>query len=132
MIDRRSLIKWSAAAPGIAMGSTIARANPSTNIDALLLDSRYISHTDFDSGNIEKLYFDGDLTSIWYNFLDQKWRKPGFVLGGITGKDALFVLETLATAQGRQVQSRRKINTADQSDQVYSWMIVPVHPSVKG
>ena len=42
------------------------------------------------------LRFAGDVTAVWYDQLDQRWRQPGHVLGGITGSDALFVLEVLA------------------------------------
>lgn len=132
MIDRRELLKWSVIAPVIASGPVTAMAATPEGIDALVVDSRF-GATQFAGISAPRRFtIDGDVTKLWYNTLDALWRKPGFTLGGITGSDALFVLERLAEDHGRRVVVRREVQPAV-GDQVaaISWVIAPHHPSVK-
>jgi hypothetical protein len=131
MMDRRELLKWGVAVPVAASVPAAAIAATPGGVDALVLDSRLagaelarlsapVTHT-----------IDGDVTALWYHTLDALWRQPGFVLGGITGSDALFVLERLAVDRGRRVVSRKELRGPDAGGvPAISWVIAPVHPSV--
>ena len=97
----------------------------------MLLDTRFIQALDIYPGQLTTWTFTGDVTRIWFERLDLRWRQPGFLLGGITGSDALFVLETLAQQQGRRVVSLERLTDADERRIVpVGWVIAPVHSSV--
>ena len=132
MITRRDVIKWGVVAPALLGGTQAAFAKVPEGLDALVLDDRF-SLDDEGTMRAPKLYhIDGDVTSLWYEVLDPVWRKRGFMLGGITGRDALFVLETLAADRGRRVVSRKALPARDgQGEGPVSWVIAPVHPSVR-
>lgn len=131
MINRRDLLKWGAVAPALAAGSHAAFAQMPQGLDVLLLDQRFSPAPAPDRTGIPVMRFAGDVTNIWYDHLDMRWRNRGYVVGGITGCDALFVLETLASHQGRRVVSRTQLE-APAVDGVtpISWIIAPHHPSV--
>jgi len=48
----------------------------------------------------------GDLTALWYEDLDLLWKNAPMVLGGVTTRHGLFVLETLAADRGMRVVYR--------------------------
>ena len=135
MISRRTLIKSglaSGAAAGWVLPATVqGKGTGSQGIDAMLLDRRYVP------GDMAEMFgprvhaFSGDVTAVWFETLDPLWRRPGFVLGGITGQDSLFVLERLAWDRGRRVVERRELDARGTDDRaVVRWVIAPVHPSV--
>lgn len=131
MIARRDVIKWGVVAPALAAAPTMARATAPQGLDAMLLDERFAAQFPADQGGVPLLRFAGDVTRVWYDTLDRRWREPGHVLGGITGSDALFVLEVLATHHGRRVISRTALGPADARGVApVSWVIAPYHPSV--
>lgn len=139
MITRRDVMKWGAVVPVLLGGAHSALAGAPHGLDALVLDRRFapvIAPVDppasHDAFRAPKLYrIDGDVTALWYDVLDPLWRKPGFVLGGITGRDVLFVLEVLAADRGRRVVSRTIMPSGEnQSEAPISWVIAPVHRSV--
>ncbi len=131
MITRRDLIKWTAVAPALATGSQAAFARAPQGLDALLLDERFSPEPAADYARIPVMRFAGDVTGVWYDHLDRRWRDPGYVLGGITGSDALFVLETLANHHGRRVVSRTALAEPNiDGVRPVSWVIAPHHPSV--
>ncbi len=135
MISRRDLLKWSAAAAAaapVAANATVLDRLP-TGADAVLIDTRVV-RPPVGGAVAPRIYtFDGDLTRIWYETLDPVWRKRGFVLAGVTGDDALFVLERLAWDRGRRVVARRELALrGPEGREASSWLIVPVHPSVRG
>lgn len=133
MISRRTLLKWSAAA-SIAVPATgyAQMAHVPEGIDAVLLDRRYAPATLGDAFGRRVYSFAGDVTRVWFDTLDPIWRRPGFVLGGITGQDALFVLERLAWDRGRKVIDRSELPRRGADGQaILSWVIAPVHPSVR-
>lgn len=135
MISRRTLIKWGAAAaaslPVAAQANVFGRLPE--GVDAVLLDRRYARQS-LAEAFVPRVYtFEGDVTQVWFETLDPIWRKRGFVLAGITGQDTLFVLERLAWDRGRRVVSRRELPVLGGDGRaVQSWVIAPVHPSVKG
>lgn len=131
MITRRDVIKWGAVAPALAAGSQAAFAQAPQGLDAFMLDTRYVDSLPSEHAGIPAIRFAGDVTKPWFDTLDPAWRQRGFVLGGITGSDALFVLQSLAQQQGRRVVSQTQLGEKDERG-VYpvSWVIAPVHPSV--
>lgn len=131
MMGRRELLKWGAVMPVLASGPYAALAILPEGVDALVVDSRF-AHAGLAGIAARRNYtIDGDVTALWYHTLDALWRKPGFVLGGVTGSDALFVLERLAADRGRRVVSRRELRPAEAGQvAAVSWIIAPVHPSV--
>ncbi len=136
MISRRDLMKWGALVPALVGGSARAMANVPDGLDALVVDVRHAPGIIANPGGVQVLRFDGDVTQLWFETLDPLWRKPGFVLGGITGRDALFVLETLSWDRGRRVVSRKDMpgrsgRMDGAANGPVSWVIAPVHPSVK-
>ena len=126
---RRDMLKWGALASALAGAPAAALAKAGAGLDVLLLDTRFGDGAAADMGAARVLTFAGDVTRIWYDHLDRAWRRPGFVVGGITGADALFVLETLAHQQGRKVVARNPLAAVGGIAPV-SWVIAPVHPSV--
>jgi len=130
MIDRRNVLKWGAVVPVLGALPYTALATTPEGLDAFVLDRRFQQSAP-ESLGVAIHAIDGDVTALWYETLDPVWRKPGFVLGGITGRDALFVLETLAPDRGRRVVSRKDLPPAKgASEGPVSWVIAPVHPSV--
>jgi len=50
--------------------------------------------------------FSGDLTPLWYDELDLMWKTAPMALAGITTREGLFVLETLAADRRMRVAYR--------------------------
>lgn len=131
MISRRDIIKWGVVAPSLAGVPALVQARLPQGVDAFVLDRRYA--VEAPEGLAATIHtIDGDVTKLWFDRLDLRWRQPGFVLGGITGADALFVLEVLARDRGRRVISRRELPVTDGASAPISWVIAPVHASVMG
>jgi hypothetical protein len=131
MIARRDVLKWGVVAPALVAGPQVAMAGLPQGLDALLLDQRFAAGVPLDQRGVTVLRFAGDVTKVWFETIDPAWRKRGFVLGGITGPDALFVLETLAHQQGRRVVSRNPLEVPGAAGLApISWIIAPHHPSV--
>jgi len=125
MIGRRDLIKWGMAVPALVAAPHIVLAHASHGLDALLIDERIAPDLTMIQSSVPLLRFAGDVTKVWYETIDPAWRERGYVLGGITGSDTLFVLETLASQHGRRVVSRTPMDVG-----AISWIIAPIHPSV--
>jgi hypothetical protein len=88
---------FSGARPSHENLPTVARAFA---LDGFVFDNRFIESGEAASSagrHGAKLHeIDGDVTDLWYRHLDLHWRnKPG-AFAGITGGDALFVIENLA------------------------------------
>lgn len=131
MIARRDVLKWGALAPAVAGVSQAAFARSPQGLDAFMLDTRYVDSLPAEHAGIPAIRFAGDVTKPWFDTLDPAWRQRGYVLGGITGSDALFVLETLAQQHGRRVVSQTQLGEKnDRGVAPVSWVIAPVHPSV--
>lgn len=135
-MDRRALLKWGAVLPVAAAVPVTALAAMPQGVDALVIDRRHLPagmSAPVAGISAPRMFtIDGDVTQLWYQTLDPIWRQPGFVLGGVTGSDALFVLEVLARDRGRRVTQRRILEPVVAGVQPVSWVIAPVHPSVKG
>jgi hypothetical protein len=78
----------------------------------------------------------GDLTDLWIQQYSRQWKRKPMSLAGITGKDALFVLETLAPDYGMRVIYRTEIQQQKSSSAqvalaLISWIIVPKQIAVE-
>ena len=131
MISRRDLMKHGVLGSALIGAPQALLAAASQGLDLMLLDTRFVASLPAGYAAVPVTRFGGDVTRIWYDELDARWRLPGHVLGGITGSDALFVLEVLAAQHGRRVVSRTVLGEkrADGIAPV-SWIIAPYHPSV--
>lgn len=131
MTTRREVLKWSAVLPALGGGWHGAFAAAPDGLDAMLVDTRFSGALSVADAPVPVLKFAGDVTRVWFDDLDMRWRQPGFVLGGITGSDALFVLETLAQHRGRRVVTRVALDLPlVNAVQAVRWIIAPHHPSV--
>lgn len=136
MIDRREVLKWGTFAPALLTVPGMATGRPPQGVDALLLDNRFAPAELPEVTKARVLRFSGDVTRVWYDEIDQRWRRPGFVLAGITGSHTLFLLEMMAAQHGRRVIARSELDSiapaAIRSGTIkpVSWIIAPAHPSV--
>jgi hypothetical protein len=71
--------------------------------------------------------FAGDLTPLWYDDLDLEWRRAPMTLAGVTTREGLFVLETLAVDRGMRVAHRGAHGAAKEGHTapLCSWIIAP-------
>ena len=130
-INRRDAIKWGVLAPSLVSIPAVVRAQMPQGLDAFVVDTRFgMVPPDVSAATVHTI--DGDVTRLWFDTLDARWRQPGFVLGGITGADALFVLDVLARDRGRRVIARRELPARADAPTPVSWVIAPVHSSVLG
>jgi len=78
----------------------------------------------------------GDMTDLWIQQYSRQWKQKPMSLAGVTGKDALFVLETLAPDYGMRVIYKTEIPREEnlsaapsvvgaESIALFSWIIVP-------
>ncbi|WAT17611.1 hypothetical protein OZN62_11915 [Aurantiacibacter sp. MUD11] len=131
MTTRRDILKWGAVLPALGTGWHGAFAAVPQGLDALVLDTRFPGSQDLANAPVPVWRFAGDVTPLWTGHLAARWRERGHVLGGITGSDALFVLEMLAEHRGRRVVSRTALDLPRVNGvQAYRWIIAPHHPSV--
>ena len=134
LLSRRDLLKAGLALPALGFGFAAEASATAGNatvtqsgsvIDAFIVDRRHWPADKPLPREATLHVVDGDMTNLWYDTLDLRWREPGFVVAGRTGADALFVLEQLAWSRGRRVTFRRE------EGEVVHWVISPVHPSVR-
>lgn len=68
---------------------------------------------------------DGDVTALWYDRLDRAWRDPhAGAVSGVTGADALFVLEHLAWDRQRRVALRQEVPGQGGPVPLVRWIIM--------
>ena len=119
---RRTVLQAAMVLPALCTLPAVA-ATPA--IDAFVVDRRFWPAGKPLPEGMELHFVDGDVTALWYDKLDVRWREPGHVLAGRSGEDVLFVLEQLAFGRGRRVTTRVA------KDGIVSWVISPVHPSAR-
>ncbi|MBO9581732.1 MAG: hypothetical protein J7498_12645 [Sphingobium sp.] len=142
MMDRRDLLKIGVATP-VALGFPAVLRAATAGISLWVRDDRFDAAQPAAALSRSATLIDGDVTPLWTGMLDDAWRKRGFVVAGVTGSDALFVLEQLAWSRGRRVIERSEIAPAkdmiersevrpasDGRPALVRWIIAPVHPSV--
>ena len=134
MTNRRQVLKWAAAASAAATGalslepSAAASREASPPIELFVFDRRFAAAraaaARSAANGVEPAAFAGDLTQLWYERLDLRWRRAPMTLAGVTTAGGLFVLGTLAADRGMRVLQRAKL-PADASEPLYSWIIAP-------
>jgi hypothetical protein len=65
-----------------------------------------------------------DITDLWYNVLDRRWKSAPAALAGLTLSTSLFCLETFARDYGMRVWFRALHDKAEPGPMV-SWIIAP-------
>lgn len=123
-VSRRTVLQAAVAAP-LAFGVAGTAKAAAPTVDGFVVDRRFWPAGKALPEDTELHFVDGDVTALWYDQLDTRWREPGYVLAGRSGEDVLFVLEQLAWGRGRRVTTRQA------KDGIVSWVISPVHPSVR-
>jgi hypothetical protein len=130
MMDRRDLLKIGVVTP-LALGFPAALRAATTGIALWVQDDRFDVGTVSAALSRSAMLSSGDVTPLWTGMLDDAWRKRGFAVAGLTGSDALFVLEQLAWSRGRRVIERSEVAPAqDGKPALVRWIIAPVHASV--
>jgi hypothetical protein len=70
-----------------------------------------------------------DITDLWYNVLDRRWKSAPAALAGITLSTSLFCLETFARDYGMRVWFRALHDKAEhdktEPGPMVSWIIAP-------
>ncbi len=129
MIQRRDMLKLGAVTP-VALGFPVALRAATGAVDLWVGDDRFA----FAAPAIQPAavtLLGGDVTALWTGTLDAAWRKRGFVVAGLTGADALFVLEQLAWQHGRRAVERSVMLPASHGcPALVRWIIAPTHASV--
>jgi len=139
IINRRALLKSGAAASAVALVPGLAAAGidaTSLRVQRFVFDSRFREAIEaarsVQAQGIDLSEVSGDLTSLWYNDLNLRWKEQPMTLAGVTAEDALFVLGTLAPEYRMRVVHRAEIGVAAMrssgrfsSAPLYSWLIAP-------
>lgn len=106
-----------ALSAGVSLAAPPTRASgPALRLDRLVVDDRYpdalsiAAHAADRAGITSR--FSGDLTQLWYEQLDLAWRARPEALAGITTREGLFVLETLAADHRMRVIFRAEHSAA--------------------
>jgi len=133
---RRQVLKWAAAASAAATGalqvrtSTAASRESTQPIELFVFDRRFAdaraAAARSAANGVETAAFEGDLTELWYDRLDLRWRAAPMTLAGLTTSSGLFVLETLAADRGMRVVERIQLSAQTPGGEpLYSWTIAP-------
>ncbi len=85
-------------------------AAASLPLDRFVVDNRFSEAMQIGAhaarGGVPLSEFSGDLTQLWYEHLDLEWKKHPKALAGVTTRQGLFVLETLAADHRMRVVYR--------------------------
>ncbi|HZF30268.1 MAG TPA: hypothetical protein VE907_14215 [Gammaproteobacteria bacterium] len=136
MTTRRQVLKWAATASAAAAGALQVRASAAASresippVELFVFDRRFAdaraAAARAAAHGVETAAFDGDLTNLWYDQLDLRWRAAPMTLAGITTESGLFVLETLAVDRGMRVIERTQLSAQSPGgESLYSWTIAP-------
>ena len=136
MLNRRQVLKWAAAASaaatgGLAFEASAAKPRESSRpIELFVFDRRFADAREAAerraANGVEAAGFDGDLTNLWYDRLDLRWRESPMTLAGVTTASGLFVLETLALDHGMRVIERTELSAQTPGgESLYAWTIAP-------
>jgi hypothetical protein len=111
--DRRDvMIAGGAAIGGIALSQDVTgarAATPDTNC-LIVADARIATSRDFAAQAVhhsERIaWIEGDITKLWYEELDARWRDKKIAVTGLTEYGVFFCLERLAMDRGLRVAFR--------------------------
>jgi hypothetical protein len=138
-VDRRALLKSGAAASAAVAfpGLSAAAANAiEPGIERFVVDSRFAEAVEAGRAaaaqGVALSEVNGDMTSLWYDDLNLRWRQRPMSMAGVTAEDALFVLETLAPEYRMRVVQRQELGLATVVSRelsgalpLYAWVIAP-------
>lgn len=138
-IDRRVLLKSGAAVSAAAFlpGLTSAGSGDSDlTIERFVFDERFAYAVKAAQSaavhGVQLSAVSGDMTSLWYDDLNLRWKQRAMTLAGVTGEDALFVLSTLAPEYRMRVVHQVEVSVAQMQNlervdalPLYSWIIAP-------
>ncbi|MDR3722717.1 MAG: hypothetical protein P4L00_14055 [Candidatus Acidoferrales bacterium] len=90
--------------------SAAAGESAQTPLYKVIFDERFATSRAF-AGEVKRLGasvygIKGDITDLWFNDLDARWRKEPVAIAGLTEHGALFCLERLAWDHGMRVVYR--------------------------
>jgi hypothetical protein len=136
VINRRQVLKGAAAASAAATGVLSLRASGAASreasqpVELFVFDRRFadarVAAARSAANGVETVAFDGDLTELWYDRLDLRWRAAPMTLAGVTTASGLFVLETLAVDRRMRVVERIELSAQTPGGEpLYSWTIAP-------
>ena len=118
-----------------AMNMAVASPEgPDLTLENFVADRRYAQSMSVASKlgrqGVPVVEISGDLTDLWVNNYSRKWKRAPMTLAGVTGQDALFVLETLAPDFGMRVVHKQALDSTSLSGEdskvmVFSWIIAP-------
>ena len=109
MPTRRTILKSAAAlsASPLAAKSVFADGGLPISFDAVVIDSRHLDSRNFgvNAGHwgAPLREIDGDITDLWRNELNARWKFNPTAIAGLTERPALFLLERLAWDHGLRV-----------------------------
>jgi hypothetical protein len=105
---------------------------PDISVDNFVADRRYaesmVVASKLGNQGVPVVEISGDLTDLWANNYSRQWKRAPMTLAGVTGQDALFVLETLAPDFGMRVAHKQALDLSSLSSEdgkvmVFSWII---------
>lgn len=71
--------------------------------------------------------FKEDLLPLWTGQLQALWKAGPAVVGGLTNANALFLLETLAADHRLKLAYRDELQSVDEGEPLFHWLLVPRH-----
>ncbi len=114
-MDRREFIQTGIAVSALpivgGMPAVSALAEPApVPLYKVVFDSRFADSVAFGAEarrlGLPVHAIAGDMTDLWFNDLDQRWRKGPAAIAGLTAHGPLFCLERLAWEHGMRVSYR--------------------------
>lgn len=133
--------------PGVPAGGR-DRSRSALRIERFVFDNRFPEAVEAArhaaSQGIRVAETSGDMTDLWYDDLDRRWKEAPMRLAGMTTWHGLFVLETLAADRRMRVvyRSEQKVPRNvlrdggvahvlawPRRETLYSWIIAPRSPA---
>jgi hypothetical protein len=130
MVNRRALIQSGLALPAVSFAASVLPSLGASageiqvlQLERFVFDARFAEASDI-AQQVERLGVTlaptaGDLMALWYEELDLLWKQEPKALAGVTTRDGLFVLETLALDLQMRVVYRGEHGVADNGDIVH-------------
>lgn len=106
---RRTILQSAAvlSASPLAAKTVFADGAEPAALDALVIDTRYREAREFGlragEWGAPVREIEGDITNLWSNELDARWKSAPAAVAGLTERPALFLLERLAWDRGLRV-----------------------------
>jgi hypothetical protein len=130
MASRRSVVQGLAALAGLAGALEAVRAQAAAPqpLYRIIVDDRFphsarLADAAFGQGRAPLARIHGDVTDLWFHDLALRWKQGPAPIAGITGPDALFVLERLGWDAGLRVSARA---LPVRGSPAVAWLMTPV------